>query len=71
MKTNMGTLDKVIRLLVAFLIIMLFITNIINGAVAIVLLILAGIFILTSIIGFCPLYYPLGISTCRKKTNKV
>lgn len=68
MKLNMGTADKVLRILAAFVIIGLYFTNVISGTLAIVLLVIAGVFILTSFVGFCPLYYPLGIST-RKKAD--
>ncbi|WP_156309018.1 YgaP family membrane protein [Sphingobacterium endophyticum] len=67
MKTNMGSQDKTIRIILAIIIAVLFFTKIISGTLAIVLLVVAGIFILTSLIGFCPLYSLLGISTCRKK----
>lgn len=66
MSKNMGTLDKSIRVIVALIIIGLYIGNFISGTVAIVLLVFAGIFILTSLINFCPLYYPFGISTRKK-----
>lgn len=66
MKKNMGMLDKVFRIFVAIVIVGLYLSNLISGIAAIVLLILAGIFILTSFIGFCPLYYPFGISTNKK-----
>jgi Protein of unknown function (DUF2892) len=66
MKTNMGSLDKAIRILAAILIVMLYFTNQISGTVAIVLLVIAGIFIVTSFISFCPLYLPFGLSTKRK-----
>ncbi len=69
MKKNMGTADKVIRILVALGIVGLYVANVISGTIAIVLLLLAGIFILTSFISFCPLYSPFGIST-RKKEAK-
>jgi hypothetical protein len=69
MKKNMGTTDRVIRVLAAIAIIILYYNHIISGTVAIVLLVVAGIFILTSLISFCPLYYPLGIKTC-KNTDK-
>lgn len=68
MKPNMGTADKVIRILAAIIITVLYFTNIISGTIAIILLALAGIFILTSFISFCPLYLPFGFST-RKKEN--
>jgi hypothetical protein len=67
MKKNMGTIDKVIRILVAIVIAVLFFTHTISGTLAIILLIIAGIFILTSLVGLCPLYLPFGISTLKKK----
>ena len=63
MKPNMGTVDKVVRILFAIVIAGLYFTNIISGTLAIVLLVLAGVLILTSFMGFCPLYLPFGIST--------
>ena len=68
MKPNMGTLDKALRILVAAVIAVLYYTHVISGTVAIALLVLAVIFIATSLVGFCPLYLPFGIST-RKKAN--
>ncbi len=67
MKANMGSVDKVIRFLIAIVIGVLYFTNVIDGTVAIILLVLAAIFILTSLVSFCPLYFPFGISTCKKK----
>jgi hypothetical protein len=67
MKNNMGTIDKVVRIIVALIIILLFVSNKIEGTIAIVLLVLSGIFILTSFISFCPLYYPFGISTKKEQ----
>ena len=64
----MGTIDKVVRILAAIVIAGLYFANIISGTVAIVILIIAGIFIFTSFMSFCPLYYPFGIST-RKEQN--
>jgi hypothetical protein len=68
MKPNMGTTDKVARIFAAVVILVLYFTDQISGTAAIVLLILSGIFILTSFLSFCPLYLPFGIST-RKKEN--
>jgi hypothetical protein len=68
MKKNMGTADRVLRLIAALAIIILYFTDQISGAVAIVLLIISAIFIFTSFISFCPLYVPLGLST-RKRHN--
>lgn len=67
MKQNMGTIDKVVRILAALVIGGLYFANQISGTTAIVLLIVAGIFILTSFISFCPLYFPFGISTRKKE----
>lgn len=67
MKANMGTTDKTIRIIIAIIIGILYFTNVINGTIAIVLLLLAGIFIVTSFMSFCPLYLPFGISTCKNK----
>ena len=69
MKKNMGTIDRVFRVLVAVAIIVLYLANIISGIVAIILLAIAAIFILTSFISFCPLYYPFKIST-KKAAQK-
>ena len=67
MKQNMGSTDKVVRILIAVAIAVLYFANVISGTVAIVLLVLSGVFILTSLLGFCPLYMPIGLSTLKKK----
>jgi hypothetical protein len=67
MKKNMGTIDKVIRILIAVVIAILFFAHIISGTLGIILIALASIFVLTSFISFCPLYFPFGISTNKKK----
>jgi hypothetical protein len=67
MKKNMGSVDKAVRLLVALVVLVLALTKVISGTLAIVLLILAGVLVLTSIVSFCPLYSLLGINTCKKK----
>ena len=69
MKKNMGTADKIIRLIIAAIIVTLYFAEMITGTVAIVLLVLSGIFVLTSFISFCPLYTLFGIKTCPKKDN--
>ena len=66
MKKNMGSTDKIIRIAIAILIAILYFTNTISGTLALVLGIFAAIFILTSLISFCPLYSPFGISTRKK-----
>ncbi|WP_460685056.1 YgaP-like transmembrane domain [Niabella aquatica] len=67
MKKNMGLTDKVIRVIIAIVIAVLYFTNMITGAVAAILLILAVLFLLTSFLSLCPLYLPFGITTCKKK----
>lgn len=66
MKKNMGTIDRTIRILLAILIAVLYFTNQISGIAAVILGIFAIVFLLTSLIGFCPLYMPLKISTIKK-----
>jgi hypothetical protein len=62
----MGSADKIIRIIIAAIITGLFIGNIISGTVGYLLLALAGIFVLTSFVSFCPLYLPFGITTRKK-----
>ena len=67
MKANMGTTDRIIRLLAAALITALYFTNVISGTLGIIALVFAAVFLLTSAMSFCPLYLPFGINTCSKK----
>ena len=63
----MGSIDKAIRIIIAAIIAGLYFTNVISGTLGIVLLVFAGVFVLTSLISFCPLYTLLGINTSKKK----
>jgi len=65
MKKNMGSADRIIRLVIALVIATLYFMEIISGTVAIVLGVLAVIFFLTSLVSTCPLYMPFGLSTCK------
>lgn len=65
----MGLVDRLIRLIVAATLIMLYLTNVVTGTAGIILAIIAGVFTLTSFISFCPLYTILGINTCKTKTT--
>jgi len=65
MKKNMGSTDRIIRLFAAAVIAVLYLAGTLTGTLAIILLILAGIFVLTSFVSFCPLYAPFGIKTCK------
>lgn len=67
MKKNMGNADRIIRLIVAVIISVLVFAEVIPGTLGVVLLVLAGIFVLTSLISFCPLYTLFGINTCKKQ----
>ncbi|MBK7434848.1 MAG: DUF2892 domain-containing protein [Chitinophagaceae bacterium] len=69
MKKNMGSIDRIIRVVIAAVIAVLYFTNIISGTLGIILLALGGIFLLTSLVSFCPLYLPFGINTCKTKSN--
>ncbi|HNS12175.1 MAG TPA: DUF2892 domain-containing protein [Bacteroidia bacterium] len=70
MKNNMGSTDKIIRILIAATFIGLYATDTVSGSMGTVLLILAIVFILTSIISFCPLYAIFGMSTCSVKKKE-
>lgn len=67
MTKNMGNTDKLIRLIIAAVIAVLFYTGAISGTLAIILGIFAVIFALTSLVSFCPLYTLVGINTCSTK----
>ena len=66
MKKNMGTTDKIIRLIVAIIFAVLYFTNTFTGTVGLILVILGVVFVLTSQVSFCPLYLPFGINTGKK-----
>lgn len=68
MKKNMGTVDRIVRLILVAVVMLLYFTGVINGTLAIILGVLAVVFFVTSLISFCPLYLPFGIST-RKKSE--
>jgi len=67
MKKNMGAADRILRTIIAAAIAILYFTDVITGTLGIVLLIVAGIFLLTSLVSFCPLYLPFGLKTCKTK----
>jgi Protein of unknown function (DUF2892) len=67
MKKNMGSTDRVIRLLMAGVFATLYFTGTVSGTIGYVLLAFAGIFVLTSMVSFCPLYTLLGFNTCPVK----
>ena len=69
MKANMGSADRIIRIILAVVMGVLFFMKIITGALGIVLVVAAVVFALTSLISFCPLYPIFGLSTKKKENN--
>lgn len=67
MKKNMGNTDRIIRVLIAIIIAGLYFSGTLTGLVGTILLVLAGVFVATSLISFCPLYTIFGLSTCPTK----
>jgi len=65
----MGSADRIIRVMIAAIVVTLYVTNVITGTLGIVLMALAGIFVLTSLVSFCPLYAPFGLTTCPTKSS--
>ena len=64
---NIGKSDKIVRVLIAVLFTVLFLNQLITGVMGVILVILAGVFLLTSVVGTCPLYLPFKINTNHKK----
>jgi len=69
MKKNMGSPDRIIRTILAIVFVVLYFSGTVTGTWGIVLLVLAGVFILTSLVGTCPLYAIVGMNTCPN-TNR-
>lgn len=67
MKKNMGTFDRSIRVLIAAIFAALYFSGTVTGPFGIVLIVFAAVFVLTSLVSFCPLYTLLGINTCKIK----
>lgn len=66
MKKNVGSADKIVRLLLAAIIIILYVFNVVSGLFGYILLALSAVFIITSLINFCPLWAIFGVNTCKK-----
>jgi uncharacterized membrane protein YtjA (UPF0391 family) len=66
MTKNMGVVDRIIRTVVAVILAALYFTGVVGGTVGVILLIVAAVFLLVSIVGCCPVYMPLGLSTRGK-----
>ena len=70
MNRNMSTTDKIIRVIIAAVIAVLYFTGYISGIVGIILLVVGGVLLLTSFVNFCPLYAAFGLSTRKVKEKK-
>jgi len=70
MKKNMGLADRIIRLLVAVVLAVLYFAKVVTGIWGIIILVVAGLFIITSFCKFCPAYMPFGINTCKVDEEK-
>jgi len=66
----MGSIDKLVRIIIAVIIAILYFTNVISGTFGIILLVLATVFVLTSLVSFCPIYTVFGLSTCKNQEKK-
>jgi len=66
MKGNMGALDRILRIIIAVVFGILYFAKVVTGTIGIILLVIAIIFLLTSLVGYCPLYSIIGVSTKRK-----
>lgn len=67
MKKNMGNTDRIVRVIIAIIIAALYFTGTLTGTLGTVLLVLAGVFVATSVLSFCPLYTIFGLNTCPAK----
>ncbi|MDT8392816.1 MAG: DUF2892 domain-containing protein [Bacteroidales bacterium] len=67
MKKNMGVFDRSLRIILAIVVAVLIFLGELSGTTAIILGIIAAVFLLTSLFGFCPLYTLFGLKTCASK----
>ncbi len=70
MNKNMGTTDRTVRIIAALAVGILILTGTLTGLLAIILGVLAVVFVLTSLVSFCPLYAPFKFSTKKKEGAK-
>ncbi|MBA4850634.1 DUF2892 domain-containing protein [Emticicia sp. BO119] len=64
---NLGKIDRIIRLMVSVVLIVLYYTDVVSGTWGILAMVVASIFVVTSLVSFCPLYTIFGINTCSVK----
>lgn len=65
----MGTTDRVLRVIVAIVLAVLYFNGTITGTLGLTLIVLSVVFVLTSLVGFCPLYLPFGMNTCAREKS--
>lgn len=65
MKKNMGSADRAIRLLLAAVLVVLYFSGVISGTLGLIALVVAAVFTLTTLVGYCPLYSLVGFSSCK------
>lgn len=70
MNTNMGSADRIIRIIIAIVFGVLYFTGTVTGTLGIILIILGAVFLVTGFISFCPLYAPFGLSTTSSEDNE-
>ena len=66
----MGTIDRIVRVILAAVFAGLYFTNVVTGTLGIILLVLGAVFLLTSAVSFCPIYTLIGCNTCKVSPNK-
>lgn len=69
MKHNMGSADRILRIIIAAVFAWLYFSGTVTGTIGIILVVLGGVFVLTSLVGFCPLYTIFGMNTCPRKAD--
>ncbi|MFT3678303.1 MAG: DUF2892 domain-containing protein [Chitinophagaceae bacterium] len=69
MKKNMGNADRIVRILIAAVLAGLYFGGVLTGTLGLILVIVAGVFLLTSLVGVCPLYSLVGVNSCPRKTT--
>ncbi|MBN8863718.1 MAG: DUF2892 domain-containing protein [Sphingobacteriales bacterium] len=69
MKKNMGNADRIVRILIAAVLAGLYFGGILTGTLGLILVIVAGVFLLTSLVGVCPLYSLIGVNSCPRKAT--
>lgn len=69
MKKNVGSIDKIVRIVLAIVLASLFFTGLVEGTTGIILLVVAAVLLLTSAFSLCPLYLILGLNTCKVKSH--